>query len=148
MTTGSDTDVGKNGSDAPLVTGQVVVVEEVPPFSGATIHVYLEDISRADTTAILIAETTIKSISHKPSNAGKKSKPARSKSGKTTIPFVLQASPAAPKIEQRNIYSVRVWVDQDSDGKRGPGDLYSDQTYPVLTRGFGNAISVELAARD
>lgn len=126
---------GKGGAvtapTAPLVTGQVVIAAGVPGWEAATVHIYLEDISYADERAKVVAKVELRGVRHNPA-------------GETAIPFALHAPPDAPRIERRADYSVRVWVDHDGDGRKGPGDLYSDQTYPVLTQGFGTAVTVRL----
>jgi uncharacterized lipoprotein YbaY len=111
------------------VTGDIVITAGVPAFQGATAHIWLEDISRADGEARRVAETVLQDIRHQPP-------------GGTFLPFVLHAPSGS--IDPRNDYAVRVWLDQDGDGQEGPGDLYSDQSYRVLTRGFGRNLNVAL----
>ena len=139
-----------DGGAVALVTGRVVIAPEVPPFDGATLHVYLEDVSRADAASTVLAETAIPGVKHGKMARGNKSNKT-SKSGKgqsgTVVPFELRAHPDAAPVDPRSSYSVRVWVDMDGDGKRGPGDLYSDQSYPVLTQGFGHTATITLTAR-
>ena len=48
------------------------------------------------------------------------------------------------EIDRDHDYSVRVWLDRDGDKKPGSGDLWSDQSYPVLTRGFGTEVTIVL----
>jgi hypothetical protein len=136
-----------DGNDGPLVTGKVIIAAGIPPFNGATIHVYLEDVTYADAESLPVAETVINNVNHGPSasSRGDKSRKSESKKGDTVVPFELYASPDAAPIDRRHDYSVRVWVDRDGDGRRGPGDLYSDESYPVLTRGFANTTTITLA---
>jgi hypothetical protein len=61
--------------------------------------------------------------------------------GDTTVPFALAPAGAAA-IDPKRHYAVRVWVDRDSSGEKSRGDLYSDQVYPVLTRGWGDSVTV------
>jgi hypothetical protein len=42
---------------------------------------------------------------------------------------------------------VRVWVDRNSDGRPGAGDLFSDQSYRVLTGGFGSTVIIPVRSR-
>ena len=122
-------------ADVALVTGQLVVSAETPPFEGATAHVCLEDISYADAAAVVVADATIPGVSHDPSTAGGRD---------TLIPFALRARPSSPPISRRNDYAVRAWVDRDGDGQFGGSDLCSDQIQRVLTGGFGSAITITL----
>jgi uncharacterized lipoprotein YbaY len=117
-----------------LVNGQLVINAGIPPFHGATAHITLEDISYADAAAVEVAAATIPGISHDPMTGGRD----------TIIPFVLEAHPAAPPVSARNDYTVRAWIDRDSDGTEGAEDLYSDQSYRVLTRGFGRTVTISL----
>ena len=106
-----------------------MIAGDASPFERASVHVRLEDVSAADMASTLVAEAVVRDVSHL---AGGQS---------TVIPFALRTrfdvDPAAD-------YAVRVWVDRDGDGSPSSGDLYSDQRYPVLTRGFGRAVEVVL----
>jgi hypothetical protein len=119
----------------PLVSGQIVIASSTQSFSGATAHIFLQDVSFSDKVAILLGKSVISNVSHD-ANAGKN----------TIVPFVIYAGENV-KISPRNDYAVRVWLDLDSDGKENPKDLYSDQRYPVLTRGFGNTVTIEIGNR-
>ncbi len=118
----------------PLVTGQVIITATTPAFDNATAHIYLEDISLADAPAVIVAETTLPMLRHALADAD------------TTVPFTLITSNPAP-IDTRRYYAVRVWIDCDNNGQKSPGDLYSDQVYPVLTRGFGDSVTIILVAK-
>ena len=123
--------MGTGDASRPLVTGQIIIHTAVRTFDNAAVHVYLEDVSMADAAAEIVAETVIPAVRHV--RAG----------GDTIVPFALDAGKQA-SIDTRRHYAVRVWVDCDNDGRPAHGDLYSDQVYPVLTRGFGDAVSIEL----
>jgi uncharacterized lipoprotein YbaY len=114
----------------PLVTGRIVVTRGNPSMADASVHISLDDVSRADGAAISVAETVIHHVRHDP--------------GETVLPFALSAAPDAPSIDPHCHYAVRVWVDSDGDGRPGPGDLYSDRRYPVLTRGHGSTVMITL----
>lgn len=113
------------------MTGTILILSDVPAFHDACAYVQLEDVSYADRPAEIVARMAVPEIRHP------------SKTGSTRIPFVLKAErgwvpdPAAD-------YVVRIWVDVDGDGQLGPGDLHSDQSHRVLTRGFGDAVTVEV----
>lgn len=133
-----ETDALKGNKNPPLVTGQIIVSSRVPAFSGAAAHVTLEDTSRADGASALIAETVITDLSHN-RDAGAE------KQAETVIEFAIELpADAAVEINPKNDYAVRVWLDRDGDGTEGEGDLYSDQTYRVLTRGAGNSAIITL----
>ena len=61
--------------------------------------------------------------------------------GNTVVAFRIAA---AGTIDPEHDYSVRVWLDRDGDGQPGSGDMWSDQAYRVLTRGFGTEVTVIL----
>lgn len=128
----ADKDARDRSTVAPLVTGQVVITARTPAVDGAALHIRLEDVSKADAAAVVVAETAIADVRHPFSNGG------------SAIPFELHALPGAAAIDPRHDYTVRAWLDCDGDGKPGAGDLYSDQSYPVLTRGFGRAVTITL----
>jgi hypothetical protein len=116
------------------VTGEIVISGMVPALAGATAHVRLEDVGRADAGAELVAEAVIANLSHEPSRDG----------AGTRVPFELYAAPGAARVDPKSHYAVRVWVDSDGDGTRGRGDLDSDERYPVLTRGHGRTVTITL----
>lgn len=99
-----------------------------PRLRHAAVHVRLEDVTRADAAARVIAETVIGDVRH---DGG----------ADTTVPFELVVQ-AAGAIDPQRSYCVRAWVDADADGSRGAGDLYSDLALPVLTHGFGNDVTI------
>jgi uncharacterized lipoprotein YbaY len=118
---------------APLVTGQILISSSIAAFSGATAHLKLEDTSQADAAARLIVELIIKDISHRENFEDKD----------TTVPFALSA-PENFQINPKSDYSVRVWIDLNGNGEKSKGDLFSDQSYRVLTHGFGREVAVRL----
>jgi hypothetical protein len=126
-------------SDRPLVSGQVIIGDQSPALADASMHITLEDVSRADAPATTVAETVVPHVRHRPSQPG-----SGGNRGGTVLSFALRAGPGAPAINPGSDYAVRVWVDRDSDGRPGPGDLYSDQRHPVLTRGFGSTVTIRL----
>jgi uncharacterized lipoprotein YbaY len=117
-----------------VVSGQIIIAPAVPAFSGATAHIFLEDISRADADAHILAQTAVAGLAH-----------ASAAGGETIVLFRLAAAKAA--VNPRGSYNVRVWVDVDGDGRKSANDLHSDEVYPVLTRGFGSKVVVRLGPR-
>jgi uncharacterized lipoprotein YbaY len=116
--------------DQPLVEGRVVIPGGALALERAAVHVRLEDASAADAASRLVAETVIRDVTHR---AG----------GDTVVPFALRGR---LDIDPTADYAVRAWVDHDGDGSPSSGDLYSDQRYPVLTRGFGRTVEIALGA--
>lgn len=113
----------------PLVRGEVVIDGRVPPFDNGTIHVLLEEIPAADAAARVVGSVALPQVVHDAVGT------------ETSVPFAVSGDVA---IDEGCEYRVRVWVDRDSRGHEGPGDLYSDEAYPVLTRGAGTTVRVIL----
>lgn len=126
-----------DGNLPAAVTGRIIVSGAARAFSGAAAHITLEDISRADGASALVAETVLSGLSHN-HEADKK------KGADTIFEFAIELPADSAAINPKNDYAVRVWLDRDGDGKPGAGDLYSDQTYPVLTRGAASFITITL----
>ena len=105
--------VSKGGRD-PVVVVDVVGAEPLP--LGASVRVRLEDVTRLDGPARLVAERV--------------------------VPVTLEGIRVELEtgvINQRAHYAVRVHVDVDGDGRVTRGDFVSTRSYPVLT--FGNPSS-------
>jgi hypothetical protein len=130
---GAGGDGGADDHDAPRVTGTVVISAAVPPMHGAVVQVRLEDVTLADAAAETVAIATIPGVEHEPAR------------GETGVPFALTV--AGDTIKPRRRYTVRVWVDRDGDGRAGPGDLYSDRSYPVTSDDIGRPVTVVLEPR-
>jgi uncharacterized lipoprotein YbaY len=113
-----------------------VITARIPSFSGAAVHVRLEDISYADRAADLVAEQVIVPVRHPSATTD------TAEIGDTSIAFVLEGDVGT--IDPEADYGVRVWVDMDGDGAPGPNDLHSNQSYRVLTKGFGNHVVIAL----
>lgn len=113
------------------MTGTILIAAGVRAFRDACAYVQLDDVSFADRPAVLVARTRIRGIRHVPGGAT------------TAVPFVIVVGQDwAP--DPTADYAVRAWVDLDGDGRLGRGDLRSDQSYRVLTRGFGDVVAVEV----
>jgi uncharacterized lipoprotein YbaY len=115
-----------------VVTGRVVIHASVAPFRAGVVHARVEDVSYADRGASLVGEAVIEGVRHESDDAT---------GGGTVVPFRIALS--AP-VDPEHDYAVRVWIDTDGDGTPAAGDVWSDQAYPVLTRGFGANVVVEL----
>jgi uncharacterized lipoprotein YbaY len=102
-----------------IVRGEIVFAEDARAFSGATVSVRLEDVSRVDAAARIVAEQEIVDVRHAPASAA-------------PIPFTLAVHEV---VDERATYAVRVHVDVDGDRRVGRGDFVSTASHPVLTFG-------------
>jgi uncharacterized lipoprotein YbaY len=110
-----------------LINGEIVFVErpDLPP--DATAYVRLLDTSAADAPSSKVAEQVLTDIAKK-ANRGE------------AIPFAINV-----EIEnERASYTISVHVDLAGDGEISPGDFINMQSYPVLTFGFPNRVSVQV----
>jgi uncharacterized lipoprotein YbaY len=101
----------------PLVSGSVILGGEVGSFSGATVYVRLEDVSRADAAAVLLAEQVLEGVSHR---AG----------AEDSLEFALYGRRPAEGTD----CNVSVHVDVDGDGEVSRGDYVTVESYPAGTR--------------
>ncbi|MCU0514838.1 MAG: YbaY family lipoprotein [Anaerolineae bacterium] len=108
----------------PLVQGDIVLPPETPALVGATVRVFLEDVSRLDAPAPLIAEH----VEHNVTYSG------------AALPFKLYGE--LPHLEHH--YSVRVHISLHDGTDILPGDFLSTDSYPVLTHGHGRQLSVKV----
>ncbi|THU41172.1 hypothetical protein FAM09_03400 [Niastella caeni] len=114
-------------STLPHIEGQLIFRQTVPAFHNATVHVYLEDVSYADTTATALAHVIIPGVSHSKEE--------------TVIAFRLELK-SNITINSTADYSIRVWVNKNNDGVLHSHDLFSDTRCPVLTHGYGNQVDI------
>jgi uncharacterized lipoprotein YbaY len=121
-------------SSGPIVSGHILVPASVSSFRGARVHVRLEDVSYVDREAVVIGEVTLANIDHLPAPSG------------TATELAFSIEPTAP-ITPTHDYSVRAWVNRSGEGIARAGDLRSDRSYRVLTRGFGSQVMIKLVAR-
>lgn len=110
----------------PLLCGEVIV-EGMRSFTGATVYVHLEDVSRLDAPSTVIAEQVIRNVAHQ----------AGSQQG-------LEFSLYGQIPDEQASYSLRVHVDVDGDGRVSHGDYLSMESYPVLTHGYSNRVKVRV----
>jgi putative lipoprotein len=106
------------------VSVSVVLPRPVP--AGGTVRVRVEDTSRADAAAAVIAHL-VERLSG-PLTAG------------TQRTFTL----AVPDVDDRARYNVRVHVDISGSGEMSAGDLVTTRAYPVLTHGAPDHVDVEV----
>jgi uncharacterized lipoprotein YbaY len=108
-----------------LLEGEITFAKTGTSFSGATAYIKLEDVSQADTGSIIVAQQVIGDISHQQGQEEK-----------------IQVSLQGQILNERASYIVSVHVDVDGDGQISKGDYINMESYPVLTFGFPNQISV------
>lgn len=131
--------VNKEETGESHVTGQVLIPAAVAGFAGATVHVRLEELSGEDDKGARVkAETVIPNVTHDPSAGG---------GDGTLIPFAIRVEGGAAALDPANEYAVRVWIDSDSDGKKGAGDLYSDERHRVLDGGPARPLIIKVVQR-
>ena len=111
------------------ISGRIVIAERIPAFRGGTAHIYLEDTTIVDAESSKIAEAVVEKVSH---------------DGRATEIFFRMEIPDKKIVSPKNFYSVRVWIDVDSDGKPSSKDLFSDRSYRVLTHGFANSVEIKI----
>ena len=110
-----------------LVSGEISFHEQIHSFSDATLFVYLEDVSLQDAPSKIVARQVISDISH-------------TKGSSSCLEFLLYGDlPTA-----RAHYAVRVHVSLHGQEKIQLGDLITMQSYPVITFGNPNFVSVNV----
>ena len=105
------------------VSGTLRLAEAVAP--GAVVHLKLEDVSRLDAAAVVVAEAVLPLASGAAAGAD--------------IPFSI----TVPAADEAASYGVRAHVDTTGSGDISSGDLVSSQAYPVLTQGHPDRALVE-----
>ena len=115
------------------IAGQILIPAATPFFQDAAAHIRLESLRGEDAPAEVVAETIIEGVRHELSDRD------------TAVAFTIRIGQG--KITAKNDYAVRVWIDLDSDGKPGQGDLYSDERHSVLFDRPARAMSVRVVKR-
>lgn len=110
-----------------LLEGEIEFEETGASFSGAIAYIRLEDASQADSASSIIAEQVIQNISHR---TGSKDK--------------LQISLRGQIPNERASYIISVHIDVDGDRQISRGDYINMESYPVLTFGHPNQVSVRV----
>ncbi|MFY9556962.1 MAG: YbaY family lipoprotein [Blastocatellia bacterium] len=117
----------KNGNDQALVTGEIFVDKQADSFSGATVHVRLEDTSYSDAPSKAAAQQTIRNVSHK-------------KGSETRLEFALRGK----RPDEKASCFVSAHVDVNNDGEVSVGDYITMESYPVLTSGYPDHVRVRV----
>lgn len=108
-----------------MITGTILFSDDVVPFSGATAHVHLLDVSRMDAPHETIAEQQIKDIKY-PSDE--------------RIGFSLKGRIK----DERGMYIVSAHIDIDGDGQISIGDYITTSYYEVATVGNTTDLNVKV----
>ena len=103
------------------ITGTVSYRERIRLNPAAIVTVSLEDVSRADAPAIMVAQHIIEAP------------------GQVPVKFELMYNPAI--IDERMSYSVRATIYEGGEAR-----FITDMAYPALTRGAGDSIELVLVA--
>lgn len=108
-----------------VVEGEILLPPEMTPVTPVSIQVEVEDISRADMPSEVVGQQSIIT---------------RRLEGGEAIPFEI----AIPSrlINAQRLYSVRAHIATSGSGEVERGDYITMQSYPVLTRGYGNRVTL------
>jgi hypothetical protein len=106
------------------LSGAVVSAQPIP--AGGTVRVLVEDTTRADAAATVVAQS-VEPLT-RPLAAGER----------------LAFSLTVPEVDEHARYNVRVHVDRSGSGEVSPGDRITTRAYPVLTQGAGDHVDVEV----
>jgi uncharacterized lipoprotein YbaY len=110
-----------------LVQGEIDFGPVPPRFTKATIYVRLEDSTLADAPSRVVLQQRIEDIAPQTIHGGK-------------VPFAMHGE--IP--DRRATYTISVLVDVDGDGKVSRGDYINMVSYPVLTHGYPNRVTVRV----
>jgi uncharacterized lipoprotein YbaY len=113
-----------------VIRGQISFDETAPPFDDATVWVILQEATRADAPSREVSRLKIPGYSHSP--------------GGPPLEFSLTAEPLDPKCR----YELRVHLDLTSSGQLKAADQITVQSYPVVTQGHPDHVSVQLRRID
>jgi uncharacterized lipoprotein YbaY len=109
-----------------IVKGEIVFDNSLNFSPKSTIYVRLEDVTMIDSHSEVISEQIIRGANHQDNSNSK-------------INFEIQGM-----ICDKHSYIVSVHADLDGDGNISKGDFINMQSYPVLTHGYPNYVSVSV----
>lgn len=107
-----------------MLSGKIFF-QDARSFTGATVYIRLEDVSCVDAPSEVISEQVIHDVSH---SAG----------SQQSLDFNVYGS--IP--DNKAMYIISVHVDVDNDGYVSQGDYLSMESYPVLTYGYPNIVTI------
>ena len=108
------------------VSGEVILPAEVPA-DRADVIVQVEDVSRADAPSVVVGEKRLPRVALRPG---------------AKLPFEVEIPEGA--LDESHSYSVRAHVDVSGSGEVETNDLVTTQSYPVLTRGHGDSVKLQV----
>lgn len=108
-----------------LVRGTIVLPREAELREPAELIVQVEDVSRADAPSEVVGEYRLRLERLTPGEE---------------VPFTVEVAEA--RIDPTHLYSIRAHVDYSGTGNVKRGDLITTQSYPVLSRGYGDSAVV------
>lgn len=111
----------------PLVKSNLILPQRTRIFSEAVGYIRLEEVSRADAPSNIITEQVIRNIPNKLATQNR-----------------LEVNLYGPNVNRRLNYIVNVHIDSDRNGKINRGDYINTESYPVLTFGRSNQVTVKL----
>jgi putative lipoprotein len=112
-------------ADARTLSGSLVFRDPVPP-GGGTVRIVLEDTSRADARATVVAEAI--QVLPGPIPAGQR----------------RAFSLVVPQVDDAARYGLRAHMNRSGSGELSGGDFITVQAYPVLTHGATDRVDLEL----
>ena len=111
----------------PLLKSNLIFPQSTRIFPQAVGYIRLEEVSRADTPSNIISEQVIRKISDKIRTENR-----------------LEVNLYGPNLNRRLNYAVNVHIDSDGNGQINRGDYINTESYPVLTFGRSNQVTVKL----
>ncbi len=109
-----------------VVSGLAMFSDAAPEVSGAVARILVEEVSRADAPASLVAQMEIPDPILQP--------------GQNSLPFSVRID----GIDPQKHYAVRVHIDVDRDGQISRGDHISTESHPVVTQGAPTHVQVRV----
>ena len=107
-----------------IVKGEILFTTSLEFSPSSTVYVRLEDVTIIDSYSKVVSEEIIRGINHQGDLANK-------------LHFEIRGMTC-----EKRSYIITVHVDVDGDGNISKGDFINMQSYPVLTNGYPNFISV------
>lgn len=108
-----------------MIEGDVTLETVTSPISSATLYVRVEDVSRADTSSIVIAEIALTDISLQPG-------------GDQRLPFQLEV----PAMDRHDRYILSAHLDVDNSGTITLGDYLTMESIPVGEGSLSDRVSL------
>ena len=103
------------------VRGRILLPREGLPSGPVDVVVKVEDVSRADAPSTVVGQQIRKTLSLSPGE---------------TLPFEIEVPDE--RIDERASYSLSAHVRAAGSEAVKPGDLITTESFPVLTRGYGD----------